>query len=105
MDRHDPSSSFEKESVRLKKSKGPNTLPPLQDFGPRTHSAPEGVGRDHSGPISEEAAEAVQAALNKARTLQDKKKKLSSTEKNLFNSPFAQPMLKQIQDGKTSPSH
>ena len=117
MDRHDPSSSLEKDSVRLRK---PGALPPLQGSdgggggGPRTHSAPEGVGRPGqsagAGAGAEDgttAASAVMEALHKARSKQDKHKKLGDAEKNLFNSPFAQPLLK-IQDGqggKGSPQH
>jgi len=110
-------------SVRLR-AKGPKggALPPLlqqqQDHpvghstGARTHSAPEGVGR----PTGQEdpnggggaAESAVLLALNKARAgQQDRNKRLSETEKNLFNSPFAQPLLK-ITEGKTaggSPGH
>ena len=113
MDRHDPSSSIEKDSVRLTAKKGPKggALPPLtQDFGPRTHSAPEGTGRGEGGQqhaSSEEAEALVMTALNKARSLQDKNKKLGAAERNLLQSPFAQPqVVKQIQDGgKTSPTH
>ena len=111
MDRHDPSSSLEKDSVRLRK---PGALPPLQGSdgggGPRTHSAPEGVGRPGQAAGADDgttAASAVMEALHKARSKQDKHKKLGDAEKNLFNSPFAQPLLK-IQDGqggKGSPQH
>ena len=89
--------------MRLKKR--PNgSLPPLESGGTsssRTHSAPEGAAR----PKNEEAEGAVMLALQKARSNHDKDKRLSSTEKNLFNSPFAQPLLaKAITDGSKPPS-
>jgi hypothetical protein len=52
-----------------------------------------------------EAESAVMTALQKARSTHDKDKRLSSTEKNLFNSPFAHPLLpKAITDGSKPPS-
>lgn len=108
MDRHDGPGSLEKESVRLRKAPG-RGLPPLQDtegngrLPSRGHSAP--TPDAGFGDISEEAESAVRGALNKARSLENKNKKFSSTEKNLFNSPFAQPVLKAIADGKATSPH
>ena len=102
--------SFEKESVRLRNKGGRSgALPPLDPDGrvpSRGHSAPAADGG--FGDIGEEAENKVKHALSKARSLGDKNKKFSTTEKNLLDSPFAQPVLKQITDGSNkggSPGH
>jgi len=91
-----------KESIRLRKN---TAIPPLgreNDSSPtRGHSAPGGVQRGGGGSptqnypnLTEDKVELVTAAIMKARSTKDKSKKATDVEKRLFNSPFAQPLLK-----------
>jgi hypothetical protein len=91
-----------KESLRLRKN---TAIPPLgqeRDQSPvRGHSAPGGVQRGGGGSpqqafpnLTEEKVELVTQAIMKARSTKDKTKKATEVEKRLFNSPFAQPLLK-----------
>ncbi len=86
----------EKESVRLRKKN--TALPPLEG-GSRSNSAPDqGAMTQGLGPTAPagfgRAEENVMEAISKARAKSEKAKKASKTEMNLFNSPFAQPLLK-----------
>ena len=88
---------IEKESVRLRKKN--TALPPLEGGGSRSNSAPDqggmtqGLGNTAPAGFGR-AEENVMEAISKARSKGDKAKKASKTEMNLFNSPFAQPLLK-----------
>ena len=88
---------YEKESVRLRGKKN-TALPPLE-AGSRGHSAPDGgnatkgLGKTEE-PMMGRAEENVMEAISKARSKHEKAKKASKSEMNLFNSPFAQPLLK-----------
>ena len=51
------------------------------------------------------AEENVMDAISKARSKHDKAKKASKSEMNLFNSPFAQPLLKPGEGSPESKNH
>ena len=96
----------EKESVRLRKKN--TALPPLEgQGGSRSNSAPDqggmtqGLGATAPAGFGR-AEENVMEAISKARSKGDKAKKASKTEMGLFNSPFAQPLLKEG-EGPVSP--
>lgn len=88
--------SNEKESVRLRGKT--NKLPPLEGgTGSRSNSAPDAdIANKTLGDGGDGRAETtVMNAISKARSKQNKAKKASKTEMNLFQSPFAQPLLKE----------
>ena len=85
--------SNEKESVRLRAKT--NKLPPLEG-GSRSNSAPDVDIANKTLDGGDGRAEAtVMNAISKARSKQNKAKKASKAEMNLFQSPFAQPLLKE----------
>jgi len=90
----------EKQSVRLG-GRG-QTLPPLE--GGRSGSAPDGGHSTLGLQFDENAEAAVMSAIQKARSKQNKAKKASKTEMNLFNSPFAESLTKNMM-GVDSPVH
>ena len=121
-----PTDPINKESVLLrKKNVQRGDLPPLSDvdnfdvnggIGVRTPSRGGERGRAGSAPEpmrsniqgiddgNDSGAEGlVKNALAKARKGAGKKKPLSETEKNLFNSPFAQPIVSFPKDDNKSP--
>jgi chromosome segregation ATPase len=91
------SQSTEKQSVRLG-GRGAHTLPPLERAG----SAPDHGGHASAG-LDDSAEAAVMTAIQKARSKQNKAKKASKTEMNLFNSPFAESLTKMM-TGVDSPN-
>lgn len=103
---------YDKESVRLRGKKN-TALPPLdgQGGGSRGHSAPDAAGNATTGlgkteePMMGRAEETVMDAISKARSKHDKAKKASKSEMNLFNSPFAQPLLKPGEGSPESKAH
>lgn len=125
-----PTDPINKESVLIRKKNAQRgDLPPLSEvdnfeinggIGVRTPSRSGERGRAGSAPdlrgngqgtfdeSNDNGAEGiVKTALAKARKGAAKKKPLSETEKNLFNSPFAQPLLKDKDnnDNKSPPRH
>lgn len=94
------SHSVEKQSVRLG-GRG-QTLPPLENG--RSGSAPDGGHSTLGLQFDENAEAAVMTAIQKARSKQNKAKKASKTEMNLFNSPFAESLTKNM-TGAESPTH
>eukprot|EP00605_Chrysophyceae_sp_TOSAG23-4_P002139 GSChrysophyteH1.ASY1.ANO1.2366.1 assembled CDS len=96
------SGQAEKQSSRL--GGRTKTLPPLTD-APRAGSAPDNAHRTVG--LDESSEQAVMGAIQKARSKQNKAKKASKTEMNLFNSPFAEPLTKNMTgvEGPPSPSH
>ena len=95
------SGATEKQSTRLSGRAGSQTLPPLTD-APRAGSAPDNAQRTQG--LDESSEQAVMGAIQKARSKQNKAKKASKTEMNLFNSPFAEPLTKNM-TGVDSPQH